>query len=184
MDEIITRRWIAPGIGLVAAKYNVHKLSTMGQFIISGLILQWGQVAVALRSPLAIIYGVVSTLFITPLLGMLVMKLPVEPFAFKVGMTVFCCVPTTLSSCVALTNACNGNSAVALMLVVLTCTFGVATIPGVLNFVLGSSSIANAFDQTELLKSLVVSVLLPLCLGILLQTIKGMCIYFIDQLLD
>jgi sodium/bile acid cotransporter 7 len=167
--------WMVPRPGEIAMGYKVQKLSTIGQFVISGMVLQASQVAVAIKSPLPIIYGVLSILFVTPLLGIAVMSLPwIHPFEFKVGMAVFCCVPTTLSSCVALTNQCNGNAAVALMLVVLTSTLGVFTIPTVLGFVLGSTSLGpGAFNQRELLKTLIVTVLCPLFVGIGLQSFKA-----------
>lgn len=166
--------WLFPKPGEIAMSLKVQKLSTVGQFVISGLILQANQVVVALKSPLPLLYGIISILFLTPLLGIGIMNAPwVQPFEFKIGMAVFCCVPTTLSSCVALANACNGNAAVALMLVVLTSTLGVFTIPFMLSFVLGATSLGQgAFNQTELLKSLIVSVLLPLFFGICLQSIR------------
>jgi sodium/bile acid cotransporter 7 len=80
-------------------------------------------------------------------------------------------VPTTLSSCVALTNQCNGNAAIALMLVVLTAILGVFTIPTLLGFVLGSGASAlgpGAFDRLQLLKTLVLTVLCPLFFGYVL----------------
>lgn len=139
------------------------------------MVLQASQVVVALKSPFPIIYGVLSILFVTPLLGIAVMSLPwIHPFEFKVGMAVFCCVPTTLSSCVALANQCNGNAAIALMLVVLTSTLGVFTIPTVLGFVLGSTSLGpGAFNQQELLKTLILTVLCPLFAGISLQRVRA-----------
>jgi solute carrier family 10 (sodium/bile acid cotransporter), member 7 len=167
--------WIFPKPGEIAVSMKLQKFSTVGQFVISGMVLQANQVASAIKSPLPLLYGIISILFVTPLLGIAIMNTPwIQPFEFKIGMTVFCCVPTTLSSCVALANACNGNAAVALMLVVMTSTLGVFTIPCMLSFVLGSTSLGQqAFDQRELLKSLIVSVLLPLFVGIGLQRIRN-----------
>lgn len=172
--------WFIPTPGTIAHSYKVQKFSTIGQFVISGLVLQASQVIAALKSPFPILYGVLSILFVTPLLGILVMSLPaslVQPFEFKVGMAVFCCVPTTLSSCVALTNQCNGNAAIALLLVVLTAILGVFTIPTVLGFVLGGISGSGlgpgAFNQFELLKTLVLTVMCPLFFGMSLQRIGG-----------
>lgn len=175
MSRIRHYSWIFPSPGEIAHSYKVQKLSTIGQFVISGMVLQASQVVAALKSPFPILYGVLSILFVTPLLGIAVMALPwIHPFEFKVGMAVFCCVPTTLSSCVALANQCNGNAAVALMLVVLTSTLGVFTIPTVLGFVLGSTSLGpGAFNQGELLKTLILTVLCPLFVGITLQRMRA-----------
>ena len=121
----------------------------------------------ALRSPLALIYGVVSTLFLAPLLAIPILRLPIHPPEMALGLAVFCCVPTT---CVTLTNVCRGNAAVALLLVVATSVLGVFTIPTILGFILGSGAGAVAtFDPAALFRSLVSTVLIPLLIGIALQ---------------
>lgn len=159
--------------------YKLQKLAIVGQFIISGLVLRASQVVAAIKSPFPVLYGTVSILLVTPFLGVGLMSLPIQPFEFKIGMTVFCCVPTTLSACVALTNACNGNAAIALMLAVLTNTLGVFTIPPMLAHALGSSAISGSFNQNDMLRSLVMSVLVPLMIGSVLQRIPGMQLFLL-----
>ena len=50
----------------------------------------------------ATLYGFVSILAITPLAALLALRLPLQP-ELAVGLAVFCCMPTTLSSGVTLT---------------------------------------------------------------------------------
>jgi solute carrier family 10 (sodium/bile acid cotransporter), member 7 len=163
--------WVFPGPGTLAAARNLQTFSTIGIFIISGILLQRGEAVAALRSPVALAFGIISTLFITPLAAFGVMRLPLHPPEMALGLAVFCCVPTTLSTCVTLSNACKGNSAVALLLVIVTNVLGVFTIPAMLSLVLGGSAAgAASFNPTALFKSLVKFVLLPLLGGVVLQT--------------
>lgn len=51
----------------------------------------------------AIAYGLASILLLTPLLGLAAVQLPLQPPALAVGLGVFCCMPTALSSGVTFT---------------------------------------------------------------------------------
>lgn len=167
--------WSFPAPGTAAAKANLHKLSTIGQFTISGILLQQGEAQTALRSPLALVYGIFSILFLTPMIAFLALRLPLNPPEMALGLAVFCCVPTTLSTCVTLTNACNGNAAVALLLVVCSSVVGVFTIPHMVGFILGAGAGLTNFQPAELFQNLVLTVLLPLLFGVMLQTLfKGL----------
>jgi sodium/bile acid cotransporter 7 len=75
----------------------------MGIFIISGLGLRRGEALRALSAWGAILYGFTSILFITPLAALVVLRLPLGLPELAFGLAVFCCMPTTLSSGVSLT---------------------------------------------------------------------------------
>lgn len=76
-------------------------------FIVSGLTLNTKEAVEALKAPKALIYGLVAILGITPLLGFVMLKIPFSEAAFSTGLAIFCTVPTTLSSGVALvTSVC------------------------------------------------------------------------------
>ena len=51
----------------------------------------------------AILFGFASILFITPLAALAVQRLPLGSPELTLGLAVFCCMPTTLSSGVSLT---------------------------------------------------------------------------------
>lgn len=55
------------------------------------------------RSPGSLAYGLLSILVLTPLLAMVALALPLEHMALSVGLAVYCCVPTSLSSNIAMT---------------------------------------------------------------------------------
>ena len=71
-------------------------------FIVSGLTLNTKEALEALKAPKALIYGLVAILGITPLLGFVMLRIPFSEEAFSTGLAIFCTVPTTLSSGVAL----------------------------------------------------------------------------------
>jgi sodium/bile acid cotransporter 7 len=52
------------------------------------------------------VYGLTSILLLTPLLGLAAVQLPLEPPALALGLGVFCCMPTALSSGVTFTQVC------------------------------------------------------------------------------
>jgi sodium/bile acid cotransporter 7 len=54
----------------------------------------------------AIAYGLTSILLLTPLLGLAAVQLPLQPPALALGLGVFCCMPTALSSGVTFTQVC------------------------------------------------------------------------------
>lgn len=111
-------RTLAPGPGAHAAKYGVLRIATTGIFFISGLGLKRGETQRALAAWGAVLYGMVAILLITPLLGILALRVPLQPAELAFGLAVFCCMPTTLSSGVSLTAVC----AKTLLSMASTCT--------------------------------------------------------------
>ncbi|KAL4447317.1 hypothetical protein ABPG77_007350 [Micractinium sp. CCAP 211/92] len=167
----ITIGWFFPALGVAAAGAELHLGATIGIFVVSGLLLQRGEMLTALRSTAALAYGLVAILAATPLLALAVLRLPLQPPEMALGLAVFCCMPTTLSACVALTTASGGNAAVALLLTVTTNMLGVFSIPSMLSVVLGSGAGVASFDTLTLFRNLVLTVLLPLLGGAALQAI-------------
>lgn len=54
----------------------------------------------------AVAFGVASILFLTPLISLAVLRLPLQPPELALGLAVFCCMPTALSSGITLTQVC------------------------------------------------------------------------------
>jgi solute carrier family 10 (sodium/bile acid cotransporter), member 7 len=82
-------------------------------FVISGLTLKSDEAFQALREPLGLLYGLTAILGITPLLAFAVIEIPFSEKAFATGLAIFCAVPTTLSSGVALVSAVRTTGHVA-----------------------------------------------------------------------
>lgn len=101
--------------------------ATIGIFIISGLLLQRGESLAAVRSTTALAYGLTAILAVTPLAAFAMLRVPLQPPQMALGLAVFACMPTTLSANVTLTSAANGNTAVALLLTLVSNMLGVST---------------------------------------------------------
>lgn len=141
-------------------------------FICAGLLLRTDETRAAIRSWRASLFGTLSILFLTPAVGaLIVFHAPLDP-AFQLGLALFVCMPTTLSSGIALTHQARGNSALALLLTVATNLLGIFTIPFVLVLVLGAVGQVK-LSAADLLAMLCVSILLPLAAGSLLRRWLG-----------
>ncbi len=156
--------FLAPAPGLFMASLPTQYIAVSIIFICSGLTLRTDEIKAALSSWTATAWGSASILFITPLIGTLIaFQLPLDR-SFQLGLALFCCMPTTLSSGLALTAQARGNVALALLLTVLTNTVGIVTVPFVLALLLASLGQVELSAQALLVK-LCFSILLPLAVG-------------------
>lgn len=126
----ICRSWCLPAAGTAAAAAGAGPAATIGIFFISGLLLQRGESLAALRSTVAVAYGLTTVLLLTPLLALAIVRLPLQPPEVALGLAIFCCMPTTLSANVMLTTASGGNTAVALLLTIASNTLAVGAARG------------------------------------------------------
>ncbi|XP_024029510.1 probable sodium/metabolite cotransporter BASS4, chloroplastic isoform X2 [Morus notabilis] len=129
--------------------------------------------------PVAIL-GLVSILLFTPYFSRLILHFRLQPQEFVTGLAIFCCMPTTLSSGVALTQLAGGNSALALAMTVISNLLGILIIPfSISRFI--ASGVGVSVPTKQLLKSLVVTLLIPLVLGkVLRESFRGIG-DFVDQ---
>ncbi|KAF3431787.1 hypothetical protein FNV43_RR26523 [Rhamnella rubrinervis] len=169
-----------PTIGCLADKYSLSKFSTFGIFIISGLTLRSGDISAAAEAWPVGISGLVSILFFTPFFSRIILQLQLQPQEFVIGLAIFCCMPTTLSSGVALTQLAGGNSALALAMTVFSNLLGILIVPfSISKFV--ANGVGASVPAKQLFKSLVVSLLIPLILGkVFRESFKGLA-DFVDQ---
>jgi sodium/bile acid cotransporter 7 len=145
------------GIGIVQAINNVVV------FFISGLTLNTKEALDAAKQFRSLALGMVSILFVTPMLAFIVRYIPFQPPEFGIGLTIFCTVPTTLGVGVALTVASGGNHALSLLLTVSTNILGIFTVPFLLQFVLSAGQLQ--FDVGSLVLKLFCTVFIPSVLG-------------------
>jgi len=154
--------WPTPGqaMGQLPTQY----IAVSAIFVFAGLLLRTDEISDALRAWRASCWGVVSILFVTPAIGgVIAFNVPMEP-AFQLGLALFVCMPTTLSSGIALTTQARGNAALALLLTVVTNLVGIFTIPFVLVSVLGMLGEVE-LSAWDLLFKLCLVILLPLLVG-------------------
>ncbi|XP_050210509.1 probable sodium/metabolite cotransporter BASS4, chloroplastic [Mercurialis annua] len=169
-----------PSLGCVADKYSLSKFSTFGIFFISGLTLRNAEVGAAVEAWLVGVFGLCSILFFTPYLSRIILQIQLQPREFITGLALFCCMPTTLSSGVALTQLAGGNSALALAMTVISNLLGILIIPFSISRFIGAD-VGVSVPTEQLLKSLALTLLLPLIIGKVVRESSKGCAGFVDR---
>lgn len=169
-----------PTPGCLAHKYSLSKFSTSGIFFISGLKLQGGEFRAVSEAWPAGIFGLASILLLSPFFSSLIFQVNLAPREFVTGLAIFSCMPTTLSSGVALTQLVDGNSALALALTVMSNLLGILTVPFWISKFF-TDDFGVPIPTRELFGSLILTLLIPLILGkVVRNMLKGLATY-IDQ---
>lgn len=161
-----------PSPGRMMAELPTQYVAVSIIFLCSGLLLRTDEIRAALSAWPATLWGILAILFLTPVLGAAVALMAPLDDSFRLGLALFCCMPTTLSSGIALTQQARGNTALALLLTVTTNLLGVFTIPFVLAIVLGAVGAVDLSAQGLLVK-LCLTILVPLMAGRLLRLRLG-----------
>ena len=159
----------APGLGAAVASITfggwgvVQTVALCIIFLLSGLTLNTADVLKAIKAWPATLFGVVSILFITPLLALVAARVPFLSAELQLGFIIFCTMPTTVNSGVALTGAAGGSTPLALLLTVLSNMLGIFTVPFFLSLLLSLGGIV--IDARPLLIKLILTLLVPLIVG-------------------
>lgn len=160
--------------------YIVQAINNVCVFFISGITLNTTALANAATHWRIVLLGAFIILGLTPLLGFVMVRLPLQPVEFSAGLAIFCAVPTTLGVGVALTTAAGGNNSVALILTVMTNIIGIVTMPYFLQVILSSSKL-DTFSPVNVLIKLMFTVLAPSVLGHLLNRCSAKCRAFVAR---
>ncbi|XP_044462291.1 probable sodium/metabolite cotransporter BASS4, chloroplastic [Mangifera indica] len=176
----VTLGFANPSLGCLADKYHVSKVSPFVIFIISGLTLRSQEIGAAAEAWPVGIFGLCSILLFTPCFSKLILQVHLQPQEFVTGLAIFNCMPTTLSSGVALTSLAGGNSALALAMTVISNLLGILIVPfSISRFI--ASGVGVSVPTEQLFRSLVLTLLIPLILGkILRESFKGLA-KFVDH---
>lgn len=133
-------------------------------FFISGLTLKTEDAKQALAAWRALLWSLFAILGATPLVAPLASRIPPPfPREFALGFAIFCAMPTTINTGVALTVQAKGSFALALVITVSTNLLAVFTVPFYLSAVLQLAAVA--IDPVQLLAKLLMLILLPLLAG-------------------
>lgn len=119
-----------------------------------------------------------SILLLTPFFARVILQVHLNPHEFVTGLGIFCCMPTTLSSGVALTQLVGGNSALALAMTVISNFLGTLTVPFSLAKFIG---VGFSVPTLQLFKSLIMTLLVPLALGKVLRDYVKVVAIFVDR---
>ena len=166
-----------PAAGVKAAAMPTQYVAVFLIFLCSGLMLRTAEIRAALSAWSGTLWGSFSILFATPLIGATIaFQLPLDR-PYQMGLALFCCMPTTLSSGLALTSQARGNSALALMLTVTTNFVGIFTVPFVLTQLLGHFGQVE-LSASDLLSKLCLTILVPLAIG---KGLRRLCEAWADR---
>ncbi|WIA30320.1 hypothetical protein OEZ86_000408 [Tetradesmus obliquus] len=134
-SSVVALAWPLPGRVLYApAVAGVHVLPFVAValvFFISGLTLKTDELRTAFtrRAAAGTLFGLVSILGITPLLGFGLRLLPLQPVELVVGLVVVAVMPTSLGVGIALAAMGKGNVGLAIFLTVASNILGIALVP-------------------------------------------------------
>eukprot|EP00877_Chromochloris_zofingiensis_P005101 jgi/Chrzof1/14592/Cz09g08200.t1 len=175
---VLSLAWPWLGVQVLKPKVlDVHVITFLNiclVFFISGLTLRTDEMKASFsrRTILGTLFGFVSTVGITPLLGFAVRLLPFTPPEFTVGFTIFCIVPTTLGVGVSLVTSAKGNVGLAILLTVATNVLGVLFIPLWLKAMLSTAHTGIQdlnINFVDIFVKLLISNLAPTVLGKVLR---------------
>ncbi|XP_019461791.1 PREDICTED: probable sodium/metabolite cotransporter BASS4, chloroplastic isoform X1 [Lupinus angustifolius] len=169
-----------PNLGCALDKYSLSKFGPFGIFVISGLMLRSEEISAAVEAWPVGLFGLVSILFLTPYFSRIILQIQLQPQEFITGLAIFNCMPTTLSSGIALTQLAGGNSALALAMTVISNLLGILIIPfSITKFV--AAGVGVTLPTKQLFKSLTLTILIPLILGkVIRDSFKGVS-DFVDR---
>lgn len=163
-----------PFPGKLVASFNIYEvnvvqaINSFNVFLVSGITLNITDSMHAIRKWGVLLFGLILILFVSPVFAFGIIKLPLKPDEFTIGLAIFCVVPTTLGVGVALTAASDGDQSLALLLTLITNCLGIVTVPFFLQNVLASSSTV-VFDYASVFLKLGFTMLIPSIVGIALR---------------
>lgn len=157
--------WPAPGDALVDTP--LQSVGIMIIFTITGLKLDTGQIKSVGSAWKPALVGLISILFVTPLLALPVQELPLQPPQFATGLALFACMPTTISTGLIMVTQAAGHIGLALLLTVATNTLAVLTLPFMLSILIKADVGGSSLNLKPLpvLFKLSYLILLPLVFG-------------------
>lgn len=176
----ITLGLVNPTPGCLAHKYSLSRFSTCGIFFISGLMLHSRELGAAIEAWPVGLFGLGSVLLFTPFFSRLILQVQLVPHEFVTGLAIFCCMPTTLSSGVALTRLAGGNAALALAMTVISNLLGIMIVPFSVSKYVGAGA-GVSVPTSQLFKSLVTTLLVPLILGKVVRDSFKSVAEYVDQ---
>ncbi|CAL9763418.1 unnamed protein product [Musa acuminata subsp. burmannicoides] len=171
---------VNPTPGCLAHKLSLSRFSTCGIFFISGIMLHSRELGAAVEAWPAGLFGLGSILLITPFFSRLVLQIQLTPHELITGLAAFCCMPTTLSSGVALTQLVGGNSALALAMTVLSNLLGILIVPFSLSKLIGAGA-GISVPTAQLFKSLIMMLLVPLVIGKVIRDSSKSVAEYVDR---
>lgn len=138
-------------------------------FLITGIKLKTAEIKNAIGAWRSWVFGSISILFITPILALGLIHLPLAPDDLSFGFALLANMPTTISSGVMLVKEAKGNAPLALLMCLITNIVCIFTIPFIFPILLNTGSVPVKVDAPKLLMNLSLTILVPLIVGKILH---------------
>ena len=167
--------WVAPAVPRLVNVDDVAKYACVVLiFFLTGLVLKTEEALRGLASWRVHIFVQGFSFGLVPLVCWLALRPWVEslPEGLVIGFYLLAAVPTTITSCVVLTQLAGGNFAAALFNAVLGNILGVVVSPALLLVMIGTSELSVELDARRILTKLALVVLLPLACGQLAHRLR------------
>lgn len=132
-------------------------------FFVQGALLKIDEVKKAVKSLWPLLYGIATALLVTPLLSFPILALTFLKKELLNGFVLFCNMPTTKSSGIAMVSVAGGSFSFALLIAIITNVLGVFTIPFMLSLTMSAPGLH--IDPFPILRDLVSTILLPTIVG-------------------
>ncbi|KAI7758055.1 hypothetical protein M8C21_017361 [Ambrosia artemisiifolia] len=131
---------------------------------VPGLTLRSEDISAAAEAWPVGLFGLASILLLTPNLSRIILQLHLQPQEFVTGLALFSCMPTTLSSGVALTRLAGGNAALALAMTVTSSLLAILILPFSISKLI-ACGLGATVPTEKLFRRLIFTLLIPLMLG-------------------
>lgn len=157
--------WLIPAPGLYLKELGLIPWTVIVIFLVNGYQTKLSEAPKSISFVKALLCAGVITLFLAPLMGDITAQWLGLSAGLALGLVVKSAVPSTLSTCIVMTQLAGGNPLWALVITVVLNLVGVFTIPLMLSITLSDLS---GFDLSpwHLLLQLVQLVLIPFIIGL------------------
>ncbi|MCV6588232.1 MAG: bile acid:sodium symporter [Marinobacterium sp.] len=172
--------WLLPAPGQHLKELGLVPWVVVAIFVVNGYQTNLAELPRNRQFGVLVVIAAVINLLLAPLLGVAAAWLAGLSEGATLGLIVKTAVPSTLSTCIVLTQLAGGYGLWALILTLVLNVVGVFTLPFVLALALGQSSTLTV-DPFALLQTLVQLVLIPFAIGALLRRLLSLNTQFLPE---
>lgn len=163
--------WLVPEPGTTLKELGFIPGVVIGLFLLNGYQTNLAELPAKRQFLWLLLAAALINLFLAPALGVAVANVANLSPGETLGLIVKSAVPSTLSTCIVLTQLAGGYSLWALVITLALNILGVFTLPFVLDMALGESAEVSV-DPLNLLSTLIQLVLIPFLVGAALRRLS------------
>lgn len=165
--------WLAPELGSFLKEWGLIPWMMVTIFLVNGFQTNLSELPRGKIFGNTLLVTAIIALLISPFIGLTTASLFGLSTGMTLGLVVKATVPSTLSTCIVMTQLAGGYSLWALVMTLALNIIGIFTIPFMLSLTLGGMG-EIAIDPLPLLKTLMLLVLLPFLAGVGLRRLLSL----------